>query len=143
MSTPIPAGKYNIKNLASGSTLDLALANPTEGTLVQGWHANGSEGQKWILKYDTGSTNFITLQNSATMTYVSFTGVGDCVAVIGSQVSRLLQPTKIDTNTYILAAASQPNYVLDILDGKPEDGRPVLLKTGKGVTSQKWVFTSV
>ncbi|CUA69451.1 hypothetical protein RSOLAG22IIIB_08467 [Rhizoctonia solani] len=143
MSNSIPEGKYIITNAASSSNLDLCLANPTEGTLVQGWRANSTEGQKWIVKYDSGSTNFITLQNSATKTYVSFTGVGDGVVAMGSQVSRLLQPIKVDTTTYTLAAASQPNYVLDILDGNPEDGRPVLLKTGKGKTSQKWVFTSV
>ncbi|MCV2423813.1 RICIN domain-containing protein, partial [Paucibacter sp. DJ4R-1] len=70
---PVSPGTYFLKNVKTGTVIDLSRGESNEGADVFGYDHNGGNNQKWQLQ-PTGNGQKMTLRNVQTNSYASFPG---------------------------------------------------------------------
>ncbi|KAG8684296.1 hypothetical protein FRC11_012314, partial [Ceratobasidium sp. 423] len=123
-STGLPAGEYTLKNVSTGTVMDLYDGLAAEGTQIQGFRAHGGDNQKWHLRY-TGNGHNATLQNVKSGTYVSFSAAKNRVPVVGSRTPKnLILIASGDGKSYAIETAEKRDYVLDLKESDPANETP-------------------
>ncbi|CAE7108830.1 unnamed protein product [Rhizoctonia solani] len=137
-SNQITEGTYTIKNVSTGTVMDLYDGLAAEGTQIQGFKGHGGDNQKWHLKY-TGNGHSLTLQNVKSGTYLSFSAIKNSTRVVGSRTARniVLVSSK---NGYVMETAEKREYVLDLKESNPANETPVIIYNDNNTDNQKWHF---
>ncbi|CAE6458693.1 unnamed protein product [Rhizoctonia solani] len=139
-SAGLPSGVYTLKNVATGTVLDLYDGLAAEGTQIQGFKAHGGDNQKWRLHY-TGSGHNATIQNIKSGTYVSFSGVKNRTPVVGSRTPKgLILIASGDGKSYAIETGEKRGYVLDLKESSPANETPVIIYNDNSTDNQKWLF---
>ncbi|CAE6485015.1 unnamed protein product [Rhizoctonia solani] len=138
----LPAGTYTLKNVSTGTVLDLWDGKSTEGTKVQGFQGHGGDNQKWRLKW-TGTGNQVTLQNVKGGTYIgAASNIQNSVQAVGSATAVPLIIVAADKG-YAIEAASSRLHVLDLKESNPANETPVIFFNNNATDNQKWYFEKV
>ncbi|CUA76977.1 hypothetical protein RSOLAG22IIIB_06424 [Rhizoctonia solani] len=142
MSKGLEAATYTIKNVRTGTVLDLWDGRSEEGTPVQGFSSHGGDNQKWRLKW-TGTGNQVTLQNVKGRTYIgAASNIHNSVKVVGSKTAVPLVIVAADKG-YAIEAYPSRLHVLDLKESNPADETPVIFFNNNGTDNQKWYFEKV
>ncbi|CAE6471040.1 hypothetical protein RSOLAG22IIIB_13775 [Rhizoctonia solani] len=142
MTKGLEAGTYMIKNVSTGTVLDLWHGKPDEGTAVQGFSSHGGDNQKWRLKW-TGTGNQVTLQNVKGRTYIgAASNIHNSVKVVGSKTAVPLFIVAAGKG-YAIEAASSRLHVLDLKESNPANETPVIFYNNNATDNQKWYFEKV
>ncbi|CCO31531.1 hypothetical protein RSOLAG1IB_09426 [Rhizoctonia solani AG-1 IB] len=137
----LPAGTYMLKNVSTGTVLDLWNGQSAEGTAIQGFRSHGGDNQKWRLKY-TGKGNQATLQNVKSGTYVGTqSNIQNSVKVVGSKTAVPLIIVAADKG-FAVEAANHRLFVLDLKESNPANETPVIYYNNNATDNQKWQFIS-
>ncbi|KAK6522847.1 hypothetical protein TWF281_002278 [Arthrobotrys megalospora] len=151
-------GKYRLINVEGGSVLDLSK---TDDISIIGWENNEGDNQKWILgKNREGQWTFQNVERPTIYLGVtSFPGVpNSAILKEGTRLSGV--PEKVgwdiwpDDNDPVYLRISRPAGVMpelnvDLANGKPKNGTPIVLWTMKPNVDKKvkknqlWIFQSV
>ncbi|KAH7325163.1 ricin B lectin domain-containing protein [Rhizoctonia solani] len=140
----LPAGTYTLKNVSTGTVLDLWDGRSDEGTAIQGFNSHGGDNQKWRLKW-TGKGNQVTLQNVKGGTYVgieSSNNIQNSVKVVGSKTAVPLIVVAADKG-FAIEAADHRLFVLDLKESNPANETPVIYFNNNATDNQKWYFEKV
>ncbi|KAG8895936.1 hypothetical protein FRC01_012120 [Tulasnella sp. 417] len=130
----VPEGTYRVHNVLTGTALDLAGGKSDEGTPVIAWSVGSGANQTWT--FESGSKGY-RIKNGASGSYLGYDGFSE-----GSLLQGRSQPvewtvTQAD-NGYQLHPAQNPGWVLDLAEGKREDGAKICLWSNKNGDNQKW-----
>ncbi|CAE6501140.1 unnamed protein product [Rhizoctonia solani] len=132
-------GTYKIKNVRSGTFLDLWGGSPDEGTPIQGYEEQSGDNQKWILKW-TGVGNQVTLQNLQSGSYLGAAGsIENGVKAVGNYNAIPLYIIAAEKG-YAIEAANDRGYALDLYGGEKANVTPVIFYTSQANNNQKWYF---
>ncbi|CUA76976.1 hypothetical protein RSOLAG22IIIB_06423 [Rhizoctonia solani] len=138
MSHDLPTGVYRLRNVRTGTALDLWDGRSDPGTKVQGYQAHGGDNQKWILKW-TGIGHEVTFQNVKSKTYIGAPGeIADNVQVVGTNKAVPFILVKAESG-YILQVASN-GKVLSVRGGESANETPVIFYHSNEADDQKWYF---
>jgi hypothetical protein len=139
-SNVLPPGAYFIRNVHTGTALDLSGSSPQDGTRVIGYQVTSGPNQQWVLE---PGNNGYRLRNSASGTYAGFQQheqAQDGTLLSGNRNPVEWTLTKADQGYQIHYAGNQ-NLVLDLASGDASDGAKVCLWSNKGGNNQKWNLT--
>ncbi|KAF8601625.1 kinase-like protein [Ceratobasidium sp. AG-I] len=141
MTTQLPKlvpGGYTIKNVDTGTALDLWYGSSSEHIPVTGFRSHGEENQQWRLEWDDTGSN-ITLRNVKSKTYLSLKGFR-----VGMPVTCSATPQRWTVSTagkgYVLEPANHHGYALDLSAGNPADETPIILQPNYAADNQQWHF---
>ncbi|KAG8931814.1 hypothetical protein FRC03_011340 [Tulasnella sp. 419] len=129
-------GTYYIRNVHTGTALDLAGGASTDGTKVIGYSAGSGNNQKWTL--EPGSRGY-RLKNAQSGTYAGFQShesPTDGVLLTGNRNAPEWDVKQADQGYQFFIPGT--NYVLDLASGDRSDGAKICLWTNKGENNQKW-----
>ncbi|CAE6400128.1 unnamed protein product [Rhizoctonia solani] len=134
-------GVYILKNVATGTVLDLWHGSAGEDTPVTGYELHGGDNQK------ARCPNYISyrgLENDAgtgvvSGTYLSFKFVRPGTAVIASASPQRWRLCACDSG-HVLEPVAHPGYALDLTGSDPSNETPVILYPNYATSNQKWYF---
>jgi len=135
----VSAGTYYIRNVHTGTALDLAGGSSEDGTRVIGYSAGTGNNQQWILE---GGFQGYTIKNGQSGTYASYQNhetPADGILLTGNNNKVEWDVKQADQGYQIFLAGT--NLVLDLASGDASDGAKICLWTNKGENNQKWNFT--
>jgi len=138
--SPVPPGTYTLKNVKTGTVLDLSHGESNEGADIFGYDHNGGNNQKWLVQ-PTGQGQNITIRNVESNSYASFPGqsFAQGVLVKGSTQPQEFTIAAADKGFYI-SPTQQPGYVLDLVHGSDKNGTKVCVWQNNQQDNQKWYF---
>ncbi|KAG9043924.1 hypothetical protein FS837_008984, partial [Tulasnella sp. UAMH 9824] len=131
---PIAPGTYRIHNVHAGTALDLAGGKRDDGTPVIGWSVGQGSNQTWTL--ETG-TNGYRIKNGASGTYLGYANLTQGELLVGRAQGPEWTITQADQGYQIHPAQNQ-NLVLDLAEGKKDDGAKICLWGNGNGNNQKW-----
>jgi len=136
----LPPGTYTLRNVKTGTVLDLSHGEANEGADIFGYDANGGNNQKWQLQ-PTGQGQNMTLSNLQARSYASFPGQSFAQGIIvkGSSQPQEYVISAADKGFYI-SPVQQPGYVLDLVHGSDKNGTKVCVWQNNQQDNQKWYF---
>ncbi|CAE7108809.1 unnamed protein product [Rhizoctonia solani] len=155
-STVITDGVYSVKNVSTGTFLDLYDGLTTEGNPIQGFQGHGGDNQKWRVKY-TGTGHNVTLQNVKSGTYASYGAAENSSRVVGSKTPKNFNLIASNTGyayaipwfiwlvkliiPVSIALAENHHYVCDLKESDPTNETPVIVYNDNVTDNQLWIFT--
>lgn len=140
---------YKITNPKTGKVLDLNEALPKSGANIQLWEANGSCAQRWKVQPKTSNQYQIlsTCQNGYAISIQgdkAANNVNVQLAVTSNTANQFWNIVPLERpladGVYNVAAKSSQKQVLDVTEGKANDGTNVELYGTNGGSNQKWQF---
>ncbi len=139
-------GTYAARSVLSSSfVLDAAGAGVEDGTVAQGWSANGTDAQAWLIE-DAGD-GYITVRNAASGLALDIPGAD---AYSGAQL-QLWSPNGTLAQKWIavrddagirLISALDSSLVVDVPGASAVDGNRLQLYFANGTTAQRWNFVT-
>ncbi|KAF8606946.1 ricin B-like lectin [Ceratobasidium sp. AG-I] len=137
---PISPGTYTLKNVKTGTVLDLSGGHGNEGADVIGYHHNGGNNQKWQVQ-PTGHGQNVTIRNLESNSFAAFPGqsFAQGVLVKGSSQSQEYTIAAADKGFFI-SPTQQPGYVLDLVNGSDKNGTKICVWQNNQQDNQKWYF---
>jgi len=132
-------GTYFIRNVHTGTALDLAGGASADGTRVIGYAVGSGSNQQWILQ---GGFQGYTIKNEQSNTYASYQKhemPADGILLTGNNNPVEWDVKQADQGYQIFLAGT--NLVLDLASGDASDGAKICLWTNNGGNNQKWNFT--
>ncbi|CUA69685.1 hypothetical protein RSOLAG22IIIB_08608 [Rhizoctonia solani] len=136
----VPAGFYILRNVSTGTVLDLWGGSAAENTPVIGYALHGGDNQKWQLEW-AGSEPIMTLRNVKSGTYLSCKDVRPGGKVTGSATPQRWSVTAASSG-YALELANH-GYVLDVTASNPENETPIIIYPNYATDNQKWTFLTL
>ncbi|KAK6344754.1 hypothetical protein TWF718_006711 [Orbilia javanica] len=151
-------GKYRLINVEGGTVLDLSK---TDDISIIGWENNDGDNQKWILgKNVTGQWTFRNAERPTIFLGITtFPGVansatlqdGTRLAGVPEPIGWDIWPDDDDPVYFRISRPGgfMPDLNIDLANGKPKNGTPIVLWTKKPNTGKKvkknqlWIFQSV
>ncbi|KIO34198.1 hypothetical protein M407DRAFT_240784 [Tulasnella calospora MUT 4182] len=132
----VQTGRYRVHNVHTGTALDLAGGKPDDGTPVIAWSSGTGSNQTWNLEAGSNGYRF---RNGASNTYLGYTNLeqGELLCGRGGPVEWTVTPA--DQGYHIHPAQNQ-NLVLDLAEGKRDDGAKICLWAKNDGNNQKWRF---
>ncbi|KAG9126054.1 hypothetical protein FRC07_005088 [Ceratobasidium sp. 392] len=137
---PVSPGTYILKNVKTGTVLDLSRGEANEGADVFGYEHNGGNNQKWQVQ-PTGHGQNFTIRNLESNSYASFPGqsFAQGVLVKGSSQPQEYTFAAADKGIFI-SPTQQPGYVLDLVHGSDKNGTKICVWQNNQQDNQKWYF---
>lgn len=137
---PVAPGTYTLKNVKTGTVLDLSRGESNEGADVFGYEHNGGNNQKWQVQ-PTGHGQNMTIRNLESNSYAAFPGqsFAQGVLVKGSTQPQEFTILAADKGFYV-SPVQQPGYVLDLVHGSDKNGTKVCVWQNNQQDNQKWYF---
>jgi hypothetical protein len=138
----LPLACYHVRNVHTGTALDLSGSSPADGTRVIGYQAGGDANQRWDL--ESGSQGY-RIRNKAAGSYLGFQSheqVQDGLLLTGNK-NPIEWVLKQADQGYQVHLASNENLVLDLASGDASDGAKICLWSNNGQNNQKWNFQRV
>ncbi|KAF8686932.1 Ricin-type beta-trefoil, partial [Rhizoctonia solani] len=137
----VPLAVYVIKNVKTGTVMDLAGAREGAGVQIFGYSFNGGGNQKWDIKPGTGPLD-ITIRSVLTNAYAAYPT---------AQQDENLQ-TSLEPQEFVITAADKGYYispvkrsdqVIDLAGADAADGTRICLWVKENSDHQKWYFEQV
>ncbi|CEL61495.1 hypothetical protein RSOLAG1IB_12466 [Rhizoctonia solani AG-1 IB] len=128
---------YVIKNVKTGTVMDLEGAKEGEGVRIIGFHKNGSANQKWNLQPGDGIN--MTICSAATNTYAGYPTFEQGATLRSSAKPHNYSIIQADKGFYI-APVEKPDHVLDLSGAGEADNTEICLWAKHGGDHQKWHF---
>ncbi|KAG8702180.1 hypothetical protein FRC11_011632 [Ceratobasidium sp. 423] len=135
---PIKPGKYVIKNVKTGSVIDLEKCIPGDGVKIFGFGANGGLNQQWDVQ-PSATAPYMTLRCIATDKYARYSNLQEGETLRSSSQSQEYFIIPADKGFYI-GPVGKPGYVFDLTGGNVADETPISLLRNHGRDHQKWRF---
>ncbi|CAE7091616.1 unnamed protein product [Rhizoctonia solani] len=137
---PIPPGTYHIKNVMSGTVLDLQSSGLAEGTLIFAWSYLGGKNQKWKLD-PSGHGKTIVIRSVHANSYMSVPYQLNAQEILpkASYTAQQWVVTRADRGFY-LSPVQYPDYVVDLFYGSSANSAKVGLWKNHQGDNQKWYF---
>ncbi|CUA74394.1 hypothetical protein RSOLAG22IIIB_11188 [Rhizoctonia solani] len=136
----VSPGTYFLRNVMSGTLINLDAGTLNEGAEITGHNHNGGNHQKWQLQ-PTGHNQNVTLRNEQANTYLWFQSQ--------SFVPSVLVKSSYDPQEYIISAANrgffispaqQPNHAISLFHGSTANGTKIGVWYNEQQDNQKWYF---
>lgn len=134
----VQPGTYFIRNVHTGTALDLAGGAANDGTRVIGYSAGSGNNQKWTLEPGLKGYRLKNAQSGTYCGYQRHESPTDGVLLTGNNNSVEWDVRQADQGYQLFLAGT--NYVLDLASGDASDGAKICLWTNKGGNNQKWNF---
>ncbi|QRW13228.1 ricin-type beta-trefoil lectin domain protein [Ceratobasidium sp. AG-Ba] len=115
----VPTGTYTLKNVSTGTVLDLSYGNAGDDIAINGFQSYGGENQRWRLEW-TGKGHGFTLRNVKSGTYVSFEKFRNGIPITGSKKRQTWKIIVADGG-YAIEAEDHRHYVFDIKASNPRN----------------------
>lgn len=131
---PVQPGRYVIKNLQTGTVIDLAAGRSDEGAPIVGWSQGGGDNQKWDFEY--GQSGY-RIRNAASGTYLGHQGDANEATLMCGHSQAVEWDVKQSDQGYQFQRVGS-NYVLDLARGSAENGAQVCLWSNNSAPNQKW-----
>lgn len=126
-------GYYTITSVSSGKALEVAGAGKVAGTNVQQYTANGTDAQKWVIKYNTDDETYTLISKCNEMSMDVYSGEaknGGNIQVFTNnntnaqkfKIQKYKKPTEIpleksiSTGIYTIKTAANSELVLDVAE---------------------------
>ncbi|KAG8785674.1 hypothetical protein FRC12_017291 [Ceratobasidium sp. 428] len=137
---PVSPGTYILKNVKTGTVIDLNRGQANEGADVFGYDHNGGNNQKWQIQ-PTGHGQNFTIRNLETNTYAAFPGQSFAQGVLVKASSQPQEYTFAAADKGIfICPTQQPGYVLDLVHGSEKNGTKICVWQNNQQDNQKWYF---
>jgi hypothetical protein len=137
---PVSPGTYFLKNVKTGTVIDLSRGESNEGADVFGYDHNGGNNQKWQLQ-PSGHGQRMTLRNVQTNTYASFPGQSFAQGVLVKASNQAQEYTIVAADRgFYIQPVQQPGYVLDLVHGSDKNGTKICVWQNNQQDNQKWYF---
>ncbi|QRW09463.1 ricin-type beta-trefoil lectin domain protein [Ceratobasidium sp. AG-Ba] len=139
---PFPPGIYVIRNVKTGTVMDLEGAVDGEGVNIQGHEANNGANQRWHVM-PSGNGSNMTIQNVATDEYAAYPNMSKKQLLSrpsGRPSIKSRQLTR-DSSEYIsIAPVELATHVVDLTKGLEANRTPICLWVKHTEDQQKWYF---
>ncbi|QRV95239.1 ricin-type beta-trefoil lectin domain protein [Ceratobasidium sp. AG-Ba] len=135
---PFAPGIYVIRNVKTGTVMDLEGAVDGEGVNIQGHQANNGANQRWHVM-PSGNGSNMSIQNVATDEYAAYPRYEQEATLTSSFRAAEYQITAADKGFYI-APVELPTHVVDLTKGLEADRTPICLWVKHTEDHQKWYF---
>ncbi|KAG8950033.1 hypothetical protein FRC04_008113 [Tulasnella sp. 424] len=135
----VPAGTYRVLNVFTNTALDLAGGSANDGTAVVAWSAGTGNNQEWTL--ESGSNGY-RFKNGASGTYLSYANLnqGELLVGKGGPVQPVEWTVTQADQGFQIHPAQNPQLVIDLAEGKKDDGAKICLWDNNNNANQKWNF---
>ncbi|KAG9019722.1 hypothetical protein FRB90_010992 [Tulasnella sp. 427] len=133
---PISPGTYRVHNVFTGTALDLAGGKSDDGTPVIAWSVGNGPNQAWT--FESGSKGY-RVKNNASGTYLGCGSLNEGELLAGHSQPVEWTVTQ-DDEGYQLHPAENPQLVIDLAEGKKDDGAKICIWSNKQGQNQKWLI---
>ncbi|CAE6434797.1 unnamed protein product [Rhizoctonia solani] len=133
----VAPGTYVIKNVKTGTVMDLEGAKAGEGARIVGFQANGNANQKWDIQPGDGIN--MTICSAATNTYAGYPTFEQGATLRSSAQPHNYSIIRADKGFYI-APVEKPDHVLDLSGASQADETDICLWIKHDGDHQKWYF---
>ncbi|KAG8894091.1 hypothetical protein FRC01_013168, partial [Tulasnella sp. 417] len=130
----VQPGTYRIHNVHTNTALDLAGGRTDNGTPVIAWSVGNGTNQSWTL--ESGQSGY-RMKNGASGTYLGYNNLEQGELLCGRTQPVEWTVTRADQG-YQIHPANNQNLVLDLAEGKREDGAKICLWSNNNQNNQKW-----
>lgn len=143
----IEAGAYILKNVGTGTVLDVSNASTTDGANIQVYSSNGSNAQRFFLK-KADPVRGVTYALHSSLNYGQVIDVADGSSSDGANIQSWAsndtgaQKWNVYQNgdgTYRVINAAN-GKALDVKDGKAFAGANIQQYSWNGTAAQKWII---
>jgi len=134
-------GKYVIRNVKSGTVVDLEKMIPGDNVKIFGFQGNGGTNQQWDIR-PSANVPFMTLLCVATTKYATHPTPKDGESLLSSGQAQECVIIPADKGFYI-GPVQKPGYVWTLQGGSSANETPILLSINHGRDDQKWRFEAV
>ena len=143
----IEAGAYILKNVGTGTVLDVSNASTTDGANIQVYSSNGSNAQRFFLK-EADPVRGVTYALHSSLNYGQVIDVADGSSSDGANIQSWAsndtgaQKWNVYQNgdgTYRVINAAN-GKALDVKDGKAFAGANIQQYSWNGTAAQKWII---
>ena len=143
----IEAGAYILKNVGTGTVLDVSNASATDGANIQVYSSNGSNAQRFFLK-KADPVRGVTYALHSSLNYGQVIDVADGSSSDGANIQSWAsndtgaQKWNVYQNgdgTYRVINAAN-GKALDVKDGKAFAGANIQQYSWNGTAAQKWII---
>ncbi|KAG8709253.1 hypothetical protein FRC11_005741, partial [Ceratobasidium sp. 423] len=135
---PISPGIYVLKNVKTGTVIDLDGAKGGENVRIFGFQANGGANQKWNIQPGNEPPN-VTIRCFATDTYAAYSAFEQGATLRSSAQPHEYIITPADKGFYI-SPVQKPDYVLDLSGAGEANETEICLWAKHTGDHQKWYF---
>ncbi len=141
-AAPIPDGDYTLTNGSSGLVLDDPASNPSAGTAIYQWQANGGANQEWFFSYN--GAGYYTIQNVASKLFLADANGNTALGTSLTQAA----PTYDGTELWSLSAVNggfviknkATGLVMDDNNFNRNEGAHEILWAVNGGVNQTWAI---
>ncbi|CAE6468406.1 unnamed protein product [Rhizoctonia solani] len=134
----VKPGRYRIRNVQSGTVVDLEKCIPGDNVRIFGYESNGGTNQKWDVAPGT-TAPYLTLLCVETNKYAHHSTPKDGESLTSTSQAQEYVIIPADKGCYI-DCVQKPGYVWSLQGGSPANETPILLSMNHGLDHQKWVF---
>ncbi|CAE6450038.1 unnamed protein product [Rhizoctonia solani] len=136
----VPPGTYFIKNVMTGTLIDLRSSGREEGTVIQSWSYVGGNNQKWKLE-SSGYGQSVILRSVHANSYiwVPYQLHAQEILTKASFTAQQWVISNADRGFYI-SPVQYPEYVLDLFYGSSANSAKIGLWKNLQADNQKWYF---
>ncbi|KAG8739582.1 hypothetical protein FRC10_005410 [Ceratobasidium sp. 414] len=133
---PFPPGIYVIKNVKTGTVIDLQRGAPGEGISILGFQFNDGANQKWDIQ-GSGNGSNMTIRSVATGAYAAYPSFEQGALLKSSAQPHEYIVTAADKG-YYFAPVQKPDHVVDLTKGFEADETEICLWIKHTQDHQKW-----
>lgn len=133
----VAPGSYFIKNVKTGTVMDLEGGKEGEGVKIIGFEAKGTANQKWELGPGDGVN--VTIRNAAISAYAGYPTFNQGAVLQSSSKPQNFSITLADNGFYI-SPPEKPDHVVDLSGAGQANGTEICLWIKHGGDHQKWRF---
>ncbi|CAE6467001.1 unnamed protein product, partial [Rhizoctonia solani] len=131
---------YYIKNVMTGTVVDLQASGCKEGTIIEAYHYVGGNNQKWKLDPSGYGQNVILRSVHAnSYIWVPYHLHAQEILTKSSYTAQQWVISSADRGFY-LSPAQYPEYVLDLFYGSNSNHAKIGLWKNHQADNQKWYF---
>ncbi|KAG8897822.1 hypothetical protein FRC00_003772 [Tulasnella sp. 408] len=130
----IQPGTYRVHNVFTNTALDLAGGKSDDNTPVIAWSQGSGANQTW--SFESGSRGY-RIKNGASGSFLGYDGFSEGSLLAGRSQPVEWTVTQADQG-YQIHPADNPGWVLDLAEGKKDDGAKICLWSNKNGDNQKW-----
>ena len=149
--TYLQNGYYKFKVLHSRQVMDVVASGTVAGTNVTQWTDTGAENQQWdVVALDDGGFKIVSRCNGMALIAVGAAagsnvemGYSGYASWTFSHAEEPSSDARLSDGVYVIANASSPSFVLDVVAGSMDPGANVTLWTGYGNDRQRYRVTYV
>ncbi|CAE6495567.1 unnamed protein product, partial [Rhizoctonia solani] len=134
----VSPGTYFIKNVMTGTVVDLHASNTAEGTVIDAYHYVGGNNQKVDLS-GYGQHLIIRSVHSNSYIWVPYQLHASEILTKSSYTPQQWDISKVDRGFYI-SPVQYPEYVLDLFHGSDVNHAKIGLWKNLHADNHKWYF---